>query len=233
MSGRASGTRPSRARRSTRRRSATARHLLQRWRTTCPAAACPVRRSRIARPGPPRSAAGPGAASHHHGGAINHTLPAQTCIASCLTPRPTTAPPTPVQHDPPDPARARPDRQRHVPLRQGVPVAPGRCSSAPRSTTTRTLHVAAMGFWVLLLARGDGHQCEPMPSDLSEVTGAREVRRAAPFVFQPVVPQLASRGALRRSMAAGASATSTSGPRVQAQVGAAVTWRFTGMSRTA
>ena len=74
---------------------------------------------------------------------------------------------------------------------QGSRWPRARCSSASPLHDNATLHVAAMGFWVLLLAEGRlGHGCQPMPSDLSEVTVPAKYDTLAPFVFSRMVPQL-------------------------------------------
>ena len=119
-----------------------------------------------------------GAASHHHGGAINHTLTSQTCGRALFdakayygaadhpynTIRPILHEPGPIAN-----GTFRSRRASRWPR--------ARCSSASRCTTTQTLHVAAMGFWVLLLAKDDSVTgCPPMPGDVSEVTVPAEVR---------------------------------------------------------
>ena len=48
-----------------------------------------------------------------------------------------------------------------------------------------------MGFWVLQLVRDDSvTACAPMPTDLREVTKPASYDRAAPYVYDRVVPQL-------------------------------------------
>ena len=94
-----------------------------------------------------------------------------------------------------------------------------------------TLHVAAMGFWVLLLAKDDAVTgCQPMPSDIREVTVPAKYDTLAPFVFSRTVPQLFKPGGRVAGVQRAASATSSSARgRVTAKVGQRLTWRFTGV----
>ncbi len=132
-------------------------------------------RTSTARPGRCRSARASSAArSHHHGGATHQTLVERDLRAHAgrrqgllRRARP------PVQHDPPDPARAGADRQRHVRDRPGDPdQRRARCSSAPPYHSD--VDAARRGDGLLGAAararRQPSPPCAPMPTDLREVT---------------------------------------------------------------
>ena len=167
----------------------------------------------------PFNAPHPRGASHHHGGATHQTLVSTTCDRTLLdasayygAARP------PVQHDPPDPARAGADRQRHVRdarkasrcrrrgarAHRGPPqldAARGGDGLLGRCCSRATTRVTALRAAAQRPARGH----EPARYD-----------RTAPFVYDREVPQLLQpTGALEaRSPAPWCrSATSTSGPR--------------------
>ena len=133
-----------------------------------------------------------GAASHHHGGAINHTLTSQTCGRQLFdakayygavdhpynTIRPILHEPGPIANGTFRSAR-------------GIPVSAGEVLERVALHDNATLHVAAMGFWVLLLAKDDAVTgCQPLPSDIREVTVPERYDTLAPFVFSRMVPQL-------------------------------------------
>ena len=190
------------------------RHLLNGMAYDVPGGGLPGSRSRTARRWTaPFSGRIIGAASHHHGGAINHTLsepdvrPRAVQRQGVLRRRR-----SPVQHDPPDPARARPDRQRHVPARRGSRWPRARCSSASRCTTTRrcTSPRWASGCccWPATTRSRGARRCRAT----SRGHRAREVRHRGAVRVQPhgAAAVQAERAAGGRSTAA--SATSSSAP---------------------
>jgi hypothetical protein len=93
-----------------------------------------------------------------------------------------------------------------------------------------SLHVAAMGFWILLLAHDDSvTPCGPLPDDIVELN--RPERFDPTPNYDLVVPQLGRpRGAFRpfdgRPLAVGDGFFSPQ--KVTALVGQTVTWRFSG-----
>ena len=105
-----------RARRSTRRRSATAATSPTAWPTTSRAAASPARRTSTARPGRCRSTRASSAPARTITAAPRtRRWSSKTCNRTLFDARAYYgAGRPPVQHDPPDPARAGPDRQRYV-----------------------------------------------------------------------------------------------------------------------
>ena len=174
-----------------------------------------------------------GAASHHHGGAINHTLTSQTCGRTLFDakayygaadhPYNTIRP---ILHEP------GPIANGTFRSAQGLPVAAGEVLERAALHDNATLHVAAMGFWVLLLVarRRASPRCAPLPTDVREVTVPAKLRHAAPFVYSRVVPQLFKPGGPLAGVQRRASATSSSAPAAStAKVGQRLTWRFAGV----
>jgi plastocyanin len=174
-----------------------------------------------------------GAGSHHHGGAINHTLTSQTCSRTLFDakayygaadhPYNTIRP---ILHEP------GPIANGTFRSLEGVPVTAGETLERAALHDNATLHVAAMGFWVLLIARDDGvQQCAPLPGDIREVTKPAKYDRAAPYVYSRKVPQLLKpRGPWRTfSGAAVPIGDQWFRPaRLTARVGQQITWRFAG-----
>ncbi len=134
-----------------------------------------------------------GAASHHHGGAINHTLTSQTCgrglfdakayYGAADHPYNTIRP---ILHEP------GPIANGTFRSAEGVPVAAGEVLERVALHDNATLHVAAMGFWVLLLAARRrasraARRCRPTSA---RSPCPRSTTRVAPFVFSRTVPQL-------------------------------------------
>ncbi len=172
-----------------------------------------------------------GAASHHHGGAINHTLTSQTCgrplfdakayYGAADHPYNTIRP---ILHEP------GPIANGTFRSAQGVPVAAGEVLERVALHDNATLHVAAMGFWVLLLAKDDAVTgCQPMPSDLSEVTVPAKYDTLAPFVFSRAVPQLFKPSGPLKTFNGRVGDQFFRAGRVTAKVGQRLTWRFTGV----
>ena len=133
----------------------------------------------------------------------------------------------PVQHDPPDPARARTDRQRHVRGRAGIPIAAGEVLERAALHDNSTLHVAAMGFWVLNVVPDDGvTRCAPMPNDMTRGDPARRSSPGGAVRLGRIVPQLFSRrGGVRPGGRPVGDQSSARGCR---EVGQRITWRFAG-----
>ena len=128
-----------------------------------------------------------GAASHHHGGAINHTLASQTCGREIFNakayygaadhPYNTIRP---ILHEP------GPIANGTFRSPTGIPVAAGEVLERVALHDNATLHVAAMGFWVLLLAKDDSVTgCQPMPADVREVTVPAKYDTAGAVRVQP------------------------------------------------
>ena len=152
----------------------------------------------------------------------------------CSTPRPTTAPPTTrtTRSARSCTSRGRSPTARSAAL-QGIPVAAGEVLERAALHDNATLHVAAMGFWVLLLVRDDGvTACAPMPADVARGHRAREVRPRGAVRLRPRRCRSCSSraGRWRAFNGADRSATSCSGrPRLTAKVGQRLTWRFAGV----
>ena len=159
------------------------------------------------------------AASHHHGGAIApdagepDVQPHAARREGLLRRRR-----PPVQHDPPDPARAGADRQRHVRERAGHPGRRRRGARARRGA--RQLDAARRGDGLLgAAARARRHAsraCAPLPRDLREVTAPAQLRPRGAVRLRPrgAAAVNAGRGTGGRSAAPPCrSATSTSGRR--------------------
>ena len=178
-----------------------------------------------------------GGASHHHGGAMHQTLTSADLRPHAVRRqgllrrrRP------PVQHDPPDPARAGADRQRHVPhARRASRSPPGEVLERAALHDNATLHVAAMGFWVPAAGRATTRVTR-LRADADRRARGHRARRsttsAAPYVFD-------RDGAAAAAGRAGAGGRSTAPiavgdqcfrpPRLTAKVGQRLTWRFTGV----
>ena len=209
------------------------RHLLQRHGLRrARAAARRARRSSTARPGPRRSTGASSApASHHHGGAINHTLTSQTCGRTLFDakayygaddhPYNTIRP---ILHEP------GPIANGTFRSLEGVPVDGGRDARARRGARQRD---AARGRHGLLgaAARARRHRAPAArrcPADVREVTVPAKYDRAAPYVYSRTVPQLFTPDGPLRAFRRARSATSSSGPAAStARVGQRLTWRFT------
>jgi plastocyanin len=172
-----------------------------------------------------------GAASHHHGGAINHTLTSQTCGREIFNakayygaadhPYNTIRP---ILHEP------GPIANGTYRSPTGIPVAAGEVLERVALHDNATLHVAAMGFWVLLLAKDDSVTgCQPMPADVREVTVPAKYDTVAPFVFSRKVPQLFKPGGSLKAFNGRVGDQFFRAGRVSAKVGQRLTWRFTGV----
>jgi hypothetical protein len=172
-----------------------------------------------------------GAASHHHGGAINHTLTSQTCnrplfdakayYGAADHPYNTIRP---ILHEP------GPIANGTFRSAEGVPVSAGEVLERVAVHDNATLHVAAMGFWVLLVAKDDAVSgCRPLPGDVSEVTVPAKYDTLAPFVFSRKVPQLFKPSGPWRAFNGRVGDQFFSRGRVTAKAGKRLTWRFKGI----
>lgn len=174
------------------------------------------------------------AASHNHGGAIHQTLTSRTCNRPLLDAKAYYGAPDhpyntirPILHEP------GPIANGTFRSMQGIPVTAGEVLERTAVHDDSTLHVAAMGFWVLQLVRDDGvTPCAPMPTDLHEVTRPARYDRVAPFVYDRKVPQL------HRPSGPWSTFTGAAVPigdrwfrpaRLSARVGERITWRFSGL----
>jgi hypothetical protein len=171
-----------------------------------------------------------GAASHHHGGAINHTLASQTCGRTLFDakayygaadhPYNTIRP---ILHEP------GPIANGTFRSLAGIPIAGGETLERAAVHDNATLHVASMGFWVLMLARDDGvSSCAPLPADVQEVTAPARYDRAAPYVYSRKVPQLFKPDGPLRAFNGRVGDQWFRAGRVEARVGQRLTWKFTG-----
>jgi hypothetical protein len=171
------------------------------------------------------------AQSHQHGGAKYQTLDSRTCERGLFKasayygseghPYNTIRP---VLHEP------GPVGNGTYATGQGVPIKEGEVLQRAAVHDNASPHVAAMGFWVLMVAPDPNvRRCEPMPEDVSEIN--------RPPSYDPdpnygrVVPQLwKPRGALRpfegKPLKVGDDFFRPG--RISARVGETVSWRFNG-----
>lgn len=173
-----------------------------------------------------------GGASHQHGGGKYQTLASVTCDRPIFRAETYHGPPghiyntiRPILHEP------GPIANGTFRTAEGIPITPGEVLHRRAVHDNANLHVAAMGFWVLLVVADPTVQpCGPMPSDLQEIT--------RPARFDPTpnhglrVPQLAPPRASAFRPFTGTplrvdDANFRPG-RITARVGQPVTWRFDG-----
>jgi hypothetical protein len=173
-----------------------------------------------------------GAASHQHGGALHQTLSSKSCGRMLFDARAYYGADDhpyntirPILHEP------GPIANGTFQSLEGVPVTAGEELERVAYHSDVEPHVAAMGFWVLMMVRDDGvAPCMPLPWDVHEVTVPARYDTAAPYVYDRLVPQLyPTRGRWRpfgsvskvydRFFAA---------QRVTARAGQKLTWRFAG-----
>ncbi|HEX8086353.1 MAG TPA: hypothetical protein VF529_18830 [Solirubrobacteraceae bacterium] len=173
-----------------------------------------------------------GAASHQHGGGKYHTLESVTCDRPLFRAN--------VYHAPPDHIynTIRPILHEPGPIANGtfrsptgIPITEGEVLHRRAVHDNANLHVAAMGFWVLLVARDETVQpCGPMPDDVQEIT--RPARFDATPNYALRVPQLAPpRPAAFRPFTGGALTIDDANfrpGRITSRVGRPVTWRIGG-----
>jgi hypothetical protein len=174
------------------------------------------------------------AGSHHHGGATRQTLVSKTCDRTLLDakayyggakhPYNTIRP---ILHEP------GPIANGTFATAQGIPVAAGEVLERTALHDNSTLHVAAMGFWVLSVVRDDAvRACAPMPTDLSEVTRPARYDRRAPYVYDREVPQLVRPEGRWRPFRGAPLPIGDQWfrpARLTSKVGRRITWRFAGV----
>jgi hypothetical protein len=169
--------------------------------------------------------------SHQHGGGKHHLLESATCgrrifDASVYHGLPSHPYNTirPILHEP------GPIGNGSYATATGIPIVKGEVLHRAAFHDAHNLHVAAMGFWILLLAQDDSvTPCGPLPDDIVELN--RPERFDPTPNYDLVVPQLGRpRGAFRpfdgRPLAVGDGFFSPQ--KVTALVGQTVTWRFSG-----
>jgi plastocyanin len=174
-----------------------------------------------------------GAASHQHGGALHQTLTSKTCgrplfdakayYGAADHPYNTIRP---ILHEP------GPIANGTFETAQGIPISAGEVLERTAVHDNSMLHVAAMGFWVLNVVRDDTvTACAPMPTDLREVTKPAKYDRAAPYVYDRVVPQLKTPSGKWQAFSGTAVPIGDQYFRpalLTARVGEKITWRFAG-----
>ena len=173
-----------------------------------------------------------GAASHQHGGGKYQTLRSVTCDRELFN--------APVYHAPPDHIynTIRPILHEPGPIAngtfnttEGVPITGGEVLERTAVHDNANLHVAAMGFWALWVARDDSVQpCSPMPGDLREVT--KPARYDSTPNYGRKVPQLAPpRSSAFRPIGSSPLLVNDSNfapGRITGRVNRPITWRFNG-----
>ena len=174
------------------------------------------------------------AGSHHHGGATHQTLVSKTCNRTLVDARAYYGAADhpyntirPILHEP------GPIANGTFETAQGIPISAGEVLERTAVHDDSTLHVAAMGFWILNLVRDDTvTACAPMPTDIREVMKPARYDRKAPYVYDRKVPQLFKPTGKWRAF----SGTSISiGDRffqpamLTAHVGQKLTWNFAGV----
>ena len=148
--------------------------------------------SRAGRSRPASTGASSARLNHQHGGGKYHTLRSVSCDRELFRSQVYHAPPEPhLQHDPPDPPRARADRRRDVPLASRGSRSPrARSSSAARCTTTRTSTsrrwASGSSTWCATRAC---ERCGAIPGDLREVNRPKRFDSTPNYALR--VPQLA------------------------------------------
>ena len=172
------------------------------------------------------------AASHHHGGALHQTLSSKTCGRTLLDakayygaddhPYNTIRP---ILHEP------GPIANGTFTSLEGVPVSAGEQLERVALHSNVKPHVAAMGFWVLALARDDMvTPCAPLPWDVRDVMVPPKYDTSAPFVYDRRVPQLfATRGRWKPFPSVSRVYDQFFAPqRTTARVGQRLKWQFSG-----
>ncbi|HEX8205880.1 MAG TPA: hypothetical protein VF587_07470 [Solirubrobacteraceae bacterium] len=173
-----------------------------------------------------------GAASHQHGGGKYQTLSSVTCDRPLFKADVYHAPPghiyntiRPILHEP------GPIANGTFRTAEGIPITPGEVLHRRAVHDNANLHVASMGFWVLMVAPDETAQpCGPMPGDLREIT--RPERFDPTPNYRLKVPQLAPPRPTAFRAFTGAplmidDANFRRG-RVRARVGTPITWRIQG-----
>jgi plastocyanin len=173
------------------------------------------------------------AGSHHHGGATHQTLVSKTCNRTLLDARAYYGAADhpyntirPILHEP------GPIANGTFETAQGIPISAGEVLERTAVHDNSMLHVAAMGFWVLNVVKDDSvTPCAPMPTDMREVTKPAKFDRAAPYVYDRVVPQLKTPSGKWKPFTGTAVPIGDQYFRpalLTAKVGERITWRFAG-----
>ena len=173
-------------------------------------------------------------ASHHHGGATRQTLASKTCNRKLLDARAYYGAADhpyntirPILHEP------GPIANGTFRSAQGIPVAAGEVLERAAFHDNASLHVAAMGFSILMLVRDDGvTACAPLPADVAEVTRPARYDRKAPYVYDREVPQLLRPGGRWRAFGGAEVPVGDQWfrpARLETKVGERITWRFAGV----
>jgi len=171
------------------------------------------------------------AASHNHGGGKYQTLASKTCNRGIFK--------APVYHGTPGHIynRIRPILHEPGPIAngtyasyQGIPIHEGEVLERRAVHDNHNLHVAAMGFWALMVVKDDSiGQCDPLPSDVVETMKPNRYDRTPPY--DKVVPQLVHPGGKLARFTGGELPIGDNWfkpMRLVARAGEQVTWRFGG-----
>ena len=109
-----------------------------------------------------------------------------------------------------------------------MPIREGEVLERAAVHENATLHVAAMGFWTLMIAPDDGaDRCGPMPQDVVELSKPARYDRTPNH--GRLVPQLARPGGTPRTLGGNPLAVGDQffrPARIVARRGQEVTWRF-------
>jgi hypothetical protein len=171
------------------------------------------------------------AASHNHGGGKYQTLASKTCNRGIFK--------APVYYGLPNHIynTIRPILHEPGPIAngtyasfKGIPISEGEVLTRRAVHDNHNLHVAAMGFWALMVVKDDSvKRCEPMPDDITEVMKPKHWDHTPPY--DKVVPQLVHPGGKLTRFTGGELPVGDNffrPMRIVARVGEQVTWRFAG-----
>ena len=114
----------------------------------------------------------------------------------------------------------------------GIPITAGEVLERTAYHDNSSLHVAAMGFWVLYVARDESvTRCAPLPNDIAEVTRPPKYDRRAPYVYDRQVPQLFTPSGRWRSVGRVLPVGDQyfRPARLTSKAGERITWRFAGV----
>ena len=173
-----------------------------------------------------------GAHSHHHGGAKDQVLTSDTCHRELFRAHTYYGLPNhpyntvrPILHEP------GPIANGTLGTLSGVPIHEGEVLRQTSYHDNSNLHVAAMGFWTLFVARDNSvGTCAPVPKDIVEL--GKPARYDHTPNFGLVVPQLTKPAGQLRPLAARPPTVGDEffrPGRVSIRRGQTVTWRFSGL----
>jgi hypothetical protein len=174
-----------------------------------------------------------GGASHQHGGALYQTLSSKTCNRQFFKanayygaddhPYNTIRP---ILHEP------GPIANGTFRTRQGIPITEGEVLERRAVHDNSIIHVASMGFWAIQMIRDDSVKpCDPMPTDIAEISKPKKYDKTFPFVYNRVVPQLVTpRGPATpfTGTPIGVGDQFFTGAVVKSRIGRPVSWSFIG-----